>query len=74
MTNPSQRGPETTRLTIDVPYYVHPEALEIGRVVRDMEDPDEIRLTVVRIEPALICSKPDGQLTSVLAHMVEVLE
>jgi hypothetical protein len=64
----------TTRLTIDVPYYVHPEALQIGRVVRDIEDPSETRLTVTNIEPALIVIDPDGNERIVLAHMVEVLE
>jgi hypothetical protein len=65
---------ESTRLTVDVPYYVHPQALELGRVVRDMEDPQETRLVVVRIEPALICVDPEGEERMVLAHMVEVLE
>lgn len=66
--------PKQTRLTVDVPYYVHPEALQIGRVVRDMEDPTEQRLVVVRVEPALICVNDDGEEYMVLAHMVEVLE
>lgn len=66
--------PNQTRLTIDVPYYVHPEALELGRVVRDMEDPTEQRLVVVRIEPALICVDDEGEEHMLLAHMVEVLE
>jgi hypothetical protein len=63
-----------TRLTIDVPYYVHPQALEIGRVVRNMEDPTEKRLIVLRIEPALIVVDDEGEESSVLAHMVEVIE
>lgn len=64
----------STRITVDVPYYVHPEAVELGRVVRDMEDPKETRLVVVRIEPALICVDPEGEERMVLAHMVEVIE
>ena len=61
-------------MTFDVPYYVRDEALEIGRTVYDSLDPHHTPLVVVRIEPALIVVKPDGELTSVLAHLVEVEE
>jgi hypothetical protein len=64
----------TTRLTVDVPYYVHPEALEIGRRVVDMLDPNQTPLVVVRVEPALICVDDAGEERSVLAHLVEVIE
>lgn len=60
------------RVSIDLPYYIDPRALEVGRTVVGILDGERSPLVVIRVEPALICAKPDGSLVDVLANMVEV--
>jgi hypothetical protein len=61
-------------VSIPLPAYVDRKALEIGRSVVVMLDPEHTPLVVVRVEPALVCVKPDGETITVPAHAVEVLE
>ena len=52
---------------MEIPYYVHREVLIPGTVVESVQRPG-VKLTVLRVEPALICSTPDGEEIVVLAH------
>jgi len=56
--------------TFELPAYVDPAVLVPGQTVTCVLDGEETVLTVVRVEPALICSKPDGTGVMVLAHTV----
>jgi len=56
--------------TFELPAYVDPAVLVPGQTVTCVLDGAETVLTVVRVEPALICSKPDGTGVMVLAHTV----
>lgn len=56
--------------TITLPAYVDPAVLVPGATVVCVLDGAETTLTVVRVEPALICSRPDGSGVVVLAHTV----
>ena len=56
--------------TIEFPAYIDPAVLEPGATVRCVLDGENVVLTVLRVEPALICSRPDGSGTIVLAHTV----
>ena len=61
-------------ITIELPGYIDPAVLEPGATVRCVLDGSETVLTVVRMEPALICSKPDGTGVIMLAHTVIPVE
>lgn len=54
--------------TIEIPLYVDPAVLEPGARVVCMLDGSEETLTVVSVEPALVCTRPDGSDVVVLAH------
>jgi hypothetical protein len=56
--------------TIELPAYIDPAVLVPGATVQCVVDGSETVLTVVRVEPALICSRPDGTGVIVLAHTV----
>lgn len=56
--------------TIEIPLYIDPATLVPGATVQCILDGEETLLTVVRMEPALICEKPDGTGVIVLAHTV----
>jgi hypothetical protein len=56
--------------TITLPGYIDPAVLVPGATVQCVVDGSETVLTVVRVEPALICSRPDGTGVIVLAHTV----
>jgi hypothetical protein len=56
--------------TYELPAYVDPAVLVPGATVRCVVDGESTVLTVVRVEPALICSRPDGTGVIVLAHTV----
>jgi hypothetical protein len=56
--------------TIELPAYIDPAVLVPGATVSCILDGEETVLTVVKMEPALICSKPDGTGVMVLAHTV----
>lgn len=54
--------------TIEIPPYVDPAVLRIGARVRFILEGEPTVLTVVKVEPALICQAPDGTGMIVLAH------
>jgi hypothetical protein len=56
--------------SFELPAYVDPAVLVPGQKVQCVVDGAATVLTVVRVEPALICSKPDGTGVMVLAHTV----
>jgi hypothetical protein len=56
--------------TFELPAYVDPAVLVPGQTVQCVVDGESTVLTVIRVEPALICSKPDGTGVIVLAHTV----
>jgi len=56
--------------TYELPAYVDPAVLRPGATVRCVIDDVDTVLTVVRVEPALVCSRPDGTGVIVLAHTV----
>lgn len=56
--------------SIEIPDYIDPAVLVPGQTVQCVLDGAETILTVVKVEPALICSKPDGSGVMVLAHTV----
>jgi hypothetical protein len=58
----------------ELPAYVDPAVLVPGQHVVCILDGEETILTVVKVEPALICSKPDGTGVMVLAHTVVPVE
>lgn len=60
--------------TIEIPLYIDPAVLVPGATVRCVVDDVDTLLTVVSVEPALICSKPDGTGAIVLAHTVVPVE
>jgi len=60
----------TTTITTAYPVSIPP----VGSRVVVLLDPEETPLVVVRIEPVLVCVKPDGTEVTVPAHAVEVLE
>jgi hypothetical protein len=60
--------------TIEIPAYIDPAVLVPGQTVTCILDGTETVLTVLRVEPALICSKPDGTGVMVLAHTVVPVE
>jgi hypothetical protein len=55
-------------LHIEIPKYVDPAVLSPGAVVECVLDGTRTPLTVLRVEPALICAAPDGTELVVLAH------
>ena len=57
-----------------LPGYVDPAVLVPGQKVQCVLDGAATVLTVVKVEPALICSKPDGTGVIVLAHTVVPIE
>lgn len=57
-------------VSIELPDYIDPAVLVPGQQVQCVLDGAETVLTVVRVEPALMCSKPDGTGVMVLAHTV----
>jgi hypothetical protein len=56
--------------TYELPSYIDPAVLVPGATVRCVVDDVDTVLTVVRVEPALVCSRPDGSGVIVLAHTV----
>jgi len=54
--------------SIEIPGYVDVRVLEPGTVVECVLDGARARLTVLRVEPALICATPDGEEVVILAH------
>lgn len=60
--------------TYELPAYIDPAVLTPGATVVCMLDGSETVLTVIRVEPALICSRPDGSGVVVLAHTVIPVE
>jgi hypothetical protein len=60
----------TPGVSFTLPAYIDPAVLVPGQRVQCVLDGAETILTVVRVEPALICSKPDGTGVMVLAHTV----
>ena len=56
--------------TITLPDYIDPAVLRPGQTVRCVVDDVDTVLTVVKVEPALICRRPDGTGVIVLAHTV----
>jgi hypothetical protein len=53
---------------LEIPGYVDPAVLEPGALVECVLDGTHQTLTVLRVEPALICAAPDGTELVVLAH------
>jgi len=53
---------------LEIPLYVDPAVLKPGQVVECVLDGSRTPLTVLRVEPALICTAPDGTELVVLAH------
>lgn len=53
---------------MNVPEYIDPAVLVPGARVRCVLDGTPTVLTVLKVEPALICSREDGTGTIVLAH------
>ena len=53
---------------LEIPGYVDPAVLEPGAQVECVLDGTRTPLTVLRVEPALICATPDGTELVVLAH------
>jgi hypothetical protein len=53
---------------LEIPGYVDPAVLEPGALVECVLDGTHQTLTVLRVEPALICAAPDGTEMVVLAH------
>jgi hypothetical protein len=53
---------------LEIPAYVDPAVLEPGAQVECVLDGTRTPLTVLRVEPALICAAPDGTEFVVLAH------
>jgi len=43
-----------------------------GQIVVAMLDSDRTPLTVLRVEPMLVCQRPDGSEVTLFAHEVEV--
>lgn len=56
--------------SMEIPAYVDPAVLVPGQRVQCVLDNAETILTVIRVEPALMCSRPDGSVVVVLAHTV----
>lgn len=55
------------------PIYVDPAVLEPGQTVVAMLDESRTPLTVLRVEPLVVCRKPDGSEVTLFAHEVEPL-
>ena len=53
---------------LEIPLYVDPAVLEPGALIECVLDGTRTPLTVLRVEPALICAAPDGTELVVLAH------
>ena len=53
---------------IEIPAYVDPAVLVPGATVYAMLGSERTPLTVLRVEPAIICSAPDGTELVILAH------
>jgi hypothetical protein len=53
---------------LEIPGYVDPAVLEPGALVECVLDGTHQTLTVLRVEPALICAAADGTELVVLAH------
>jgi len=52
------------------PGYVDPAVLKPGAIVYRVFDADRTPLTVVRVEPMLVCRAPDGTGLVIYAHEV----
>jgi hypothetical protein len=57
-----------------LPAYVDLAVLQPGQTVIAMLDEERTPLTVLRVEPMLVCRAPDGQEVTVFAHGVELAE
>lgn len=60
---------ETRPTIVNLPFYIDPSVLVPGQIVRDTLDPGRGPLTVLRVEPELICQAADGTVVSVYAHL-----
>lgn len=60
--------------TFELPAYVDPAVLRPGQRVQCVVDGEATVLTVVRVEPALVCSRPDGTGVMILAHSAVPLD
>jgi hypothetical protein len=58
---------------LEIPLYVDPAVLEVGAQIECVLDGTRTPLTVLRVEPALICAAPDGTELVVLAHTAVTL-
>jgi hypothetical protein len=54
------------------PNYVDPAVLEPGQTVVALLDSSHTPLTVLRVEPMVVCRKPDGTELTLFAHEVEL--
>ena len=61
-------------LNNNIPAYVDPAVLQIGTLVVSVTDPDRTPLTVLRVEPMLVCVDPEGNGHIVYAHEVIPLD
>lgn len=52
----------------EIPAYVDPAVLQPGQIVECVLGETRTPLTVLRVEPALICRTPDGDEVVILAH------
>jgi len=59
------------RASIILPPYVDARVLEPGQNVVALLDGAQTPLTVVRVEPLVVCRKPDGSEITLYAHEVE---
>jgi hypothetical protein len=57
-----------------MPGYVDPAVLTPGAIVYRVFDAERTPLTVVRVEPMLVCRAPDGTGLVIYAHEVLPLE
>jgi len=55
---------------LELPDYIDPAVLVPGQVVYSILDSTRTPLTVVKVEPMLVCRKPDGTGVQVYAHEV----
>jgi hypothetical protein len=62
-------GPEVRPIILNIPYYVDTAVLKPGATVYSIHDQDT-PMVVVRVEPALVCRKPDGSEVLILASEV----
>lgn len=57
-------------MRIEVPDYVDPAVLKPGATVYAVLGSERMALTVIKMEPALLCRAPDGTVVTLFAHEV----